>query len=66
MWLRVGPVTGSCNVLFMTHKESEDNPVFISRVHHHRAFRMYFMYIYIHIYIYMYIRMGYMNYGFFI
>ena len=48
IWLRVGPMTGSCNDLFMTQKESEDTPVFISRVHHHRVFH-----IYIYIYIYL-------------
>jgi hypothetical protein len=51
--LRVGPVTGSCYDLFMTQKESEDTPVFISRVRHHRAFHIYFIYIF-HIYVYTY------------
>jgi len=50
-------VTGLCNDLFMTQKESEITPVYISRVHHHTAFLRYFIYVYI--------LMGYTHYVFF-
>lgn len=47
IWLQVEPVIGSCNDVFMTQKESEDTPVFISQVCHHRAFRTYFICVYL-------------------